>query len=119
MSQSKKAKAKMYTTAKGFQFQIEPKSALAPKGVELRPYLKAISKPSSQAQEAFEALVPSRDQAKPLEPVEETLEPFDKPQVKTLEELKQEAKTLGIKGWNFYKDPAKLQDKITQFKETK
>ena len=30
----------------------------------------------------------------------------------SLEDLKQQARSLGIKGWNFYTDPAKLQQKI-------
>ena len=30
----------------------------------------------------------------------------------SLEELKQQARSQGIKGWNFYTDPEKLQAKI-------
>lgn len=32
----------------------------------------------------------------------------------TLESLQAQAKSLGIKGWNFYKSPDKLQSKIQE-----
>lgn len=70
----------------------------------------------------------NRDQAKPFKKPEEalvsftdqvleTVEPYSEPKTVTLDELKLEAKKLKIKGWNFYKDPIKLNQKIDEVRE--
>jgi hypothetical protein len=96
MSQAKKAKKAMFRTAQGFTFTM-----------------------------------PVRDQAKPLNEIDETsvkdmwntdlnpsptLDPLTgvEPDIESLEELKQIAKDLGIKGYNFYKDAFKLKSKIEE-----